>query len=332
MSEIQGGFGVTNEGDLVIVSISSNLYFTPLLQTNPHLKPGQEVLSFHEGLGRLMTPSVKAKKRALSYANKTSWGSAPIVAVHLRTREVGEDNDDWPVADAPDEEPCEMLASLTKCIEQAVYMEFGDVEAWDVYLASTTEKARKVASEHFKLSPKLRRILSLPKLERNRHTGSGAVDAMAEALLISRADIFVRLVVRRHRKTPVSLRPRKNGTFAFMANALRSHSEWAASLPPLRREGFAPNYVVTSKCGEQRCFEAPPEVRMADVSFHGKYVTGRSCGDVVARLQQKIGCQALTPIGQGDAEEAKPQGAAGCCWGGNDGYLTPISWDMRPLQ
>lgn len=272
-----------------IVSISSNLYFTPLLQTNPHLKPGQ-VLSFHEGLGRLMTPSVKAKKRALSYANKTSWGSAPIVAVHLRTREVGEDNDDWPVADAPDEE---MLASLTKCIEQAVHMEFGDVEAWDVYLASTTEKARKVASEHFKLSPKLRRILSLPKLERNRHTGSGAVDAMAEALLISRADIFVRLVVGTHGFS----------TFAFMANALRSHSEWAASLPPLRREGFAPNYVVTSKCGEQRCFEAPPEVRMADVSFHGKYVTGRSCGDVVARLQQKIGCPALTPIGQGDAEE-----------------------------
>jgi hypothetical protein len=27
----------------------------------------------------------------------------------------------------------------------------------------------------------LRRILSLPKLERNRHTGSGAVDATAEA-------------------------------------------------------------------------------------------------------------------------------------------------------
>ena len=26
---------------------------------------------------------------------------------------------------------------------QAVHMEFGDVEAWDVYLASTTEKVRK---------------------------------------------------------------------------------------------------------------------------------------------------------------------------------------------
>eukprot|EP00438_Fugacium_kawagutii_P032076 Skav220941 [mRNA] locus=scaffold4952:51497:62908:- [translate_table: standard] len=136
-------------------------------------------------------------------------------------------------------------------------------------------------------------VLSLPKLERNRHTASGTVDAMAEALLISRADIFVRLVVG---TTGFS-------TFAFLANALRSQSDWAAALPPLRREGFAPNYVVTSKCGEQRCFEAPAEVRMADISFHGKYVTGRSCGDVVARLQQKIGCDALTPIGQSDEEE-----------------------------
>ncbi|CAK9095342.1 unnamed protein product [Durusdinium trenchii] len=138
------------------------------------------------------------------------------------------------------------------------------------------------------------RILSLPKLERNRHTGSGAVDSMAEALLLSRADIFVRLVVG---TTGFS-------TFAYLSNALRSQGDWAAALPPLRREGFVRcNYVVTSKCGtEHRCFEAPVEVRMADVSWHGKFVTGRSCGDVIARLNQKIGCDGLTPIG-GDATE-----------------------------
>eukprot|EP00913_Durusdinium_trenchii_P033167 g31050.t1 len=121
---------------------------------------------------------------------RTAWGSAPIVAVHIRAREAGEDNDDWPTAESPDQD---LLVSLTKCIEQAVQNEFGDIKAWDVYLAATTEKARKVASEHLKQSSK--KILSLPKLERNRHTGSGAVDSMAEALLLSRADIFVRLVV-----------------------------------------------------------------------------------------------------------------------------------------
>ncbi|CAK9027799.1 TPR_REGION domain-containing protein [Durusdinium trenchii] len=275
-----------------IVTLSSNLYFTPILQTNPQLLPGQEVLPFAEGLKHMLTPSQKAKKRALSYANKTAWGSAPIVAVHIRAREAGEDNDDWPTAESPDQD---LLVSLTKCIEQAVQNEFGDIKAWDVYLAATTEKARKVASEHLKQSSKkLRRILSLPKLERNRHTGSGAVDSMAEALLLSRADIFVRLVVG---TTGFS-------TFAYLSNALRSQGDWAAALPPLRREGFVRcNYVVTSKCGtEHRCFEAPVEVRMADVSWHGKFVTGRSCGDVIARLNQKIGCDGLTPIG-GDATE-----------------------------
>ncbi|CAJ1363556.1 unnamed protein product [Effrenium voratum] len=217
-----------------IVTLSSNLYFTPILQTNPHLQLGKE-----------------------------------------------------------------LLASLTKCIEQAVHLEFGDVKTWDVYLAATTDKARKVVSEHLKQSsPNLGRILSLPKLERNRRTGAGTVDAMAEALLLSRADIFVRFVVG---TTGFS-------TFAYLANALRFQSDWASSLPPLRREGYAPNYVVTAECGhEHRCFEAPAEVRMADVSWHGKYVTGRSCGDVVARLKQKIGCPALKPASlQEEEETARP--------------------------
>ena len=38
-----------------------------------------------------------------------------------------------------------------------------------------------MAHEQLKKSGYVRRILSLPKLERNRRTGSGAVDAMAEA-------------------------------------------------------------------------------------------------------------------------------------------------------
>ncbi|CAJ1398066.1 unnamed protein product [Effrenium voratum] len=275
-----------------IVTLSSNLYFTPILQTNPHLSSGYDIAPFSQGLQRLMTPSAKAKKRALSYANKTAWASAPVVAVHIRAREEGEDNDDWPTAESPQEE---LLASLTKCIEQAVHLEFGDVKTWDVYLAATTDKARKVVSEHLKQSsPNLGRILSLPKLERNRRTGAGTVDAMAEALLLSRADIFVRFVVG---TTGFS-------TFAYLANALRFQSDWASSLPPLRREGYAPNYVVTAECGhEHRCFEAPAEVRMADVSWHGKYVTGRSCGDVVARLKQKIGCPALKPASLQEEEE-----------------------------
>jgi len=276
-----------------IVTLSSNLYFTPILQTNPHTKADYDVVPFWKGMQRMLGPSAKAQKRALSYANKTSWGSAaPVVAVHIRSREPGEDNDDWPTSETP---PEDLLASLTKCIEQAVQLEFGDVKGWDVYLAATTEKARKVAADHLKQSSKsLRRVLSLPKIERNRRTGAGAVDAMAEALLISRADIFIRFVVG---TTGFS-------TFAYMANALRFQSDWAANLPPLRREGYAPNYIVTSQCGpEHRCFEAPPEVRMADVSWHGKYVTGRSCGDVVARLNQKIGCAALKPAGVGDEEE-----------------------------
>ncbi|CAK9094578.1 unnamed protein product [Durusdinium trenchii] len=125
-----------------------------------------------------------------------------------------------------------------------------------------------------------------------------ATRAPREALLLSRADIFVRLVVG---TTGFS-------TFAYLSNALRSQGDWAAALPPLRREGFVRcNYVVTSKCGtEHRCFEAPVEVRMADVSWHGKFVTGRSCGDVIARLNQKIGCDGLTPIGGDATEEEEP--------------------------
>lgn len=276
-----------------ILTLSSNMYFTPILQTNPHMKSGYDIVPFWQGLQLMMAPSSKAQKRALSYANKTSWGqTAPVVAVHIRSREAGEDNDDWPTEETP---PQDLLASLTKCIEQAVQLEFGDVKGWDVYLAATTEKARKVAADHLKQSAtNLRRVLSLPKIERNRRTGAGAVDAMAEALLISRADIFIRFVVG---TTGFS-------TFAYMANALRFQSDWAAALPPLRRQGYAPNYVVTAECGpDHRCFEAPPEVRMADVSWHGKYVTGRSCGDVVARLQQKLGCAALKPPRSSDEEE-----------------------------
>ncbi|CAE8628919.1 unnamed protein product, partial [Polarella glacialis] len=94
------------------------------------------------------------------------------------------------------------------------------------------------------------------------------------SLLISRADVFVRFVVGTSGFS----------TFASLSNALRWQTEWAASLPPLRKEGFMPNYVVTDVCArEHRCFKAPPEVRISEIAWHGKEVTERSCGDVVAR-------------------------------------------------
>ncbi|CAE7519481.1 unnamed protein product [Symbiodinium natans] len=150
---------------------------------------------FDCGCGRCQTPDdvrILVSTGQARVGWRTSWAqTAPVVAVHIRSREPGEDNDDWPTDETP---PQDLLASLTKCIEQAVQLEFGDVKGWDVYLAATTQKAHKVAADHLKSSPNLRRILSLPKIEHNRRTGAGSVDAMAEALLISRADIFIRFV------------------------------------------------------------------------------------------------------------------------------------------
>jgi len=55
-----------------------------------------------------------------------------------------------------------------------------------------------------------------------------------------------------------------------------------------------------------------PERNTIPDGHHGSTGRPTSCGDVVARLQQKIGCPALTPIGQGDAEEAA--GRWGSVW------------------
>eukprot|EP00931_Biecheleriopsis_adriatica_P120419 TRINITY_DN95543_c0_g1_i1.p1 TRINITY_DN95543_c0_g1~~TRINITY_DN95543_c0_g1_i1.p1 ORF type:complete len:807 (+),score=145.97 TRINITY_DN95543_c0_g1_i1:26-2446(+) len=277
-----------------IVTISSNLYFTPLLQNNPHTKPTHRVRSLHQGLGELVVASGKATKRALSYATKVSWAStAPVIAVHVRSREEGEDRDDWPTADSPEED---MLEQLALCVEQAIQLEFGDVKEWDVFVAATTEKARKATAEGLRKHARgLRRVLMLPKIERSRRTGAGTVDAMAEALLVSRADVFVRYVVGTSGFS----------TFAFLANALRWQSAWAASsLPPLRTPGFAPNYVVTDSCSSQhRCFEAAQEVNMARIGWHGKMATRRSCGDVVAPVEEHTGCNALKPAGVQEEEE-----------------------------
>jgi len=75
---------------------------------------------------------------------------------------------------------------------------------------------------------------------------------MAEALLLSRTDVFVRLVVG---STGFS-------TFAYLTNALRYQGDWALGLPPLRdgTEKFVPNYVVTKSCKPGGCFAASPEV------------------------------------------------------------------------
>jgi len=255
-----------------VVAVSSNLYFAPLLATNPHV-PASSVPDFPEAMASLLQPSTRAQKRALAYANKTDWGrTAPVVAIHIRARETGEDNDDWPTKDAADDK---LLGQLVRCVQKAVARELGEVHEWDAFVAATTEKARTTATNALRQSAKgIRNVLGLPKVERNRRSGAGNTDAMAEALLFSRADIFVRLVIGTSGFS----------TFAFLSNALRVQTSWAKALPPLRKVGYAPNYVVTTSCGSGTCFLGSPKVRMADVSWHGPRVTKRSCGDVIQRI------------------------------------------------
>merc|ERR1712039_817604 len=138
----------------------------------------------------------------------------------------------------------------------------------------------------------LRHILKLPALERNRRSDEGAVDAMAEALLISRADVFMRLVVGTSGFS----------TFAYLSNALRVQHEWAVSEPALVRTTAEemPNYIVTTECGRGRCFTASPQVRMASVAWHGEQYTRRSCGDVIKRIEaagtESLGCRGLNEV------------------------------------
>merc|ERR1712139_421994 len=99
---------------------------------------------------------------------------------------------------------------------------------------------------------------------------------MAEALLLSRTDVFMRLVVGTSGFS----------TFAYLTNALRSQGDWATTMPELRKgtERHAPNYVVTKSCEPGGCFVASPKLRMADISWHGDQVMKRSCGDLNERL------------------------------------------------
>merc|ERR1712232_1468780 len=98
---------------------------------------------------------------------------------------------------------------------------------------------------------------------------------MAEALLISRADIFMRMVVGTHSLS----------SFAILSNALRLQADWASSLPALRMglETYAPNYVVSDQCGESRCFKALPDMQMADIFAKGPEALKRSCGNPVIK-------------------------------------------------
>lgn len=267
-----------------VLTVTSNLYFAPLLATNPHT-PAGAVAEFPELLSRLLAPSDEAVQRALSYASEQQWGTAaPVVAIHVRAREAGEDNDDWPTAAVPD---AALVDNLRRCTEAAVQRELGNVGKFDVYIAATTEKARAaVESELRRKAPGVRSVLRLPNLERNRQSGLGAVDAMAEALLISRADVYVRLVIG----------TAGSSTFATLANALRFQSDWTSSMPSLRREpAYMPNYVVTDRCGADRCYEALAQARMADVGWQGEGVTRRSCGDVMQRVEKSNPAQQVCP-------------------------------------
>merc|ERR1712072_467091 len=154
-----------------------------------------------------------------------------------------------------------MLKQLLRCLRLALSQELPDAPHWDLFLASTTQKTRDaVARAAKRMNRGPRRVLQLPRLVLNRHSEAGVVGAMAEALLISRADIFMRLVVGTSGFS----------TFAYLSNALRFHNEWAAPIPGLARSSEMPNFVVTSDCGSGRCFSAPAEVRMAGISWHGE--------------------------------------------------------------
>eukprot|EP00928_Gymnodinium_smaydae_P025335 TRINITY_DN20213_c0_g7_i1.p1 TRINITY_DN20213_c0_g7~~TRINITY_DN20213_c0_g7_i1.p1 ORF type:complete len:708 (-),score=76.02 TRINITY_DN20213_c0_g7_i1:206-2299(-) len=289
-----------------VVTLSSNMYFAPLLGINPHVESGS-VPSFPDLLLDLTRPGEEAAHRALEYAKSVQWGkSVPVVAVHIRAKEDGADNDDWPTANSPS---AAELQKLRDCTEMAVAREFKtkggwlwgeSPPEWDVFIASTTEKARSAVAKVLKGAKGLRNILLLPDLLRNRGSQKGTVDAMAEALLISRADIFMRLVVGTSGFS----------TFAYLSNALRRQNDWVKAAPELKleRAGFAPNYLVTSSCGPGRCFVAPPEVRAANIAWHGSEHTHRSCGDVLGKAEKagarSLGCQGNRPIDvQGHTKE-----------------------------
>lgn len=278
-----------------VVTVSTNMYYAPMLAVNPHTPEGA-VPGFPQLLGNLLAPSDASAERALDFIRSVQWGEGgvPVVAVHIRAREESEDNDDWPTADSPDRV---MLQRLRHCIDRAVKRELKGHSQWDVFIASTTEAARMaVAATLDQQVDGVRRVLTMPQLARNRRETDGAQDAMAEALLISRADVFVRLVIG---TTGFS-------TFAYLSNALRSQNDWVGDNPSLERSGFAPNYLVTESCGPGRCFLAPADVRMANIAWHGKQYTHRSCGDIIEMAEKRgdnqMGCKSLQALDAGSDE------------------------------
>merc|ERR1712083_902189 len=98
------------------------------------------------------------------------------------------DNDDWPTDSSP---TAAMLKKLRDCTQRAVSLELKSTRGWfgryppewDLFIASTTEKARTAVAKVFKGVKGLRNILQLPALVRDRRIHQGTVDAMAEALL-----------------------------------------------------------------------------------------------------------------------------------------------------
>lgn len=280
-----------------VVTVSSNMFFAPLLAMNPYVPEGTKA-DFPELLEELLAPSDAAAKRALDFAKDVTWGQdIPVIAIHIRAREEGEDNDDWPTASSPNKI---MLQKLRLCVEKAVERElqrsssmFGlssGEPQWDVFIASTTEKARNAVKKALEGAKGLRNVLQMQSVLMNRRSEQGSVDAMAEALLISRANVFVRMVIGTSGFS----------TFAYLSNALRRQNDWVKNMPELHRSGFAPNYLVTESCGLGRCFVAPPHVRMGRIDWHGEEFTHRSCGKVADKLGQAGGadstCHGLSAV------------------------------------
>merc|ERR1712159_743508 len=87
---------------------------------------------------------------------------------------------------------------------------------FDVFVASTTEKARKAVASMVKNMKGVRNVLSLPDRLLNRKSARGTTDAMAEALLLSRSSVFMRLVIGTSGFS----------TFAYLSNALSHQNSW----------------------------------------------------------------------------------------------------------
>jgi len=253
------------------VHVSTNLYFAAMLDVNPHYKG--KVASYASSLKEVVRPGPLVVKRARAFVKRNKVGKEFLLGLHVRARVEGEDNDDWPRSSKP--EP-ELAARIVRCIKGSLISSgLKDGEPFSILFASTTKKARKAmktAISEAKI-PGLKNLLMLDNMDMSRRTVTGAQDALAEALLLSRADSLVRVVIG----------TQGFSSFQMMINALRHQDEWTEGLQ-LRTGGDFPNFMVTDSCLEHgECFFSDGGIFPAYIAHHGSHLD-RSCGNIPKML------------------------------------------------